>query len=145
MKRKRKKPKTMSMEEFFQETFSEEFLQEAEVEYMLAEIAGRSIGAKEDEMSGKMLEELERLNVTLGAICDSISAIDRTDTELDDVLDHLHESATSLTLHLKASGGDRQGIDRLVRMNRELVLQLQAVRAIANYDPCDSGDVTEGE
>jgi len=43
-----KTEKHLTLEEFGQRTFSEEFLQEADIEYNLAQIAGRAFQAKEN-------------------------------------------------------------------------------------------------
>jgi len=47
--------KEISIEEFFETTFSEEFLQEADDEYTMAQIAGRSYDTKitTDKNEGK--------------------------------------------------------------------------------------------
>lgn len=79
----------------------------------------------------KLLQELERLNVTLGAIRDVISDCG-TNTNLEDVLDELGDNVVSLSASLLAEGGDRSEIDRLVRLNRELAAQLDAVRNIVS-------------
>ncbi len=79
------KSKEMSMEEFFQDTFSEEFLREAEVEYTLAQIAGRAFDAKKESklsfrdiakrmgvktpaVAQRIVNEAEPHNVTLSTL-----------------------------------------------------------------------------
>ena len=85
-------------------------------------------------MSNKMLQELERLNVTLGAIKDSLSEAG-SDVEIEDAMDDLEDNVLSFNTFLKAEGGDRTSIDRLVRLNRELTVQLDAVRGIVAKEP----------
>ena len=54
--------KTMSLQDFFSETFSEEFVKEAAVEYTLAQIAGRAFETK--AVSGLSFREIaERMGL----------------------------------------------------------------------------------
>ncbi len=68
---KMKHPKEMSMEEFFKETFSEDFLKEADVEYTLAQIAGRAFQAKEE--SGLSFRKIaEKMGLKTSAVVQRI-------------------------------------------------------------------------
>jgi len=80
--------------------------------------------AKKDE---KLLLELERLNVTLGAVKDSLDNA-RTRHELDEFGDNLVVLQTAL----QATTAVAEGLAGVIRVNRELRVQLDEIRAIAS-------------
>lgn len=77
----------------------------------------------------KLLSELEKLNVTLGALNDTIS-VTGEDKTCGSALTELGDNIVAFNSEFGRDGV----IERMVRMNRELTAQFEAIRWIVDQD-----------